>query len=62
MDELPNPKLEAAKAIYAKFARISDPDLIDRRWKRLPELQQERWLAEATTAIDTFLHFNEIIQ
>lgn len=60
MDDLPNPRLEAAKAIYARFARISDPETIERRWNRLPPLQQERWLDEANAAVDTFLRYNEV--
>lgn len=62
MDDLPNPRLEAAKAIYAKFVRISEPDEINRRWNCMSEKSRERWLAEASTCIDTFLYFNEMIQ
>ena len=61
MDE-PNPRLEAAKAIYARFVRISDPGEITRRWNRMSDTSRQCWLDEANAAIDTFLQFNEMIQ
>lgn len=58
MDD-PDPIWEAGKALYGKFARISDPDVLDRRWARLMPAVRDSFIAEAKVAISTFLYITE---
>jgi hypothetical protein len=45
---------ECAKAIWSKFARISDPSFGDRRWARMNPVARQSFIDEAAACIATY--------
>jgi hypothetical protein len=45
---------ECAKAIWSKFARISDPSYGDRRWARMNPIARQSFIDEAKACIATY--------
>lgn len=43
-----------AIAIYGAFAKISDPDMVLRRWKRLKDALKDQFRAESEAAYRAF--------
>lgn len=53
----PEVRERGAIAIYGAFARIPDPDMVLRRWKRLKDALKDQYRAEAEAAYRAFQSF-----
>lgn len=54
-----DPITQAGKQIFGRFARISDPHLLDLRWSRLMQKVRDDFVDEARIAIETYLQLTE---
>lgn len=45
---------EAGKALWAKWAMVSDPGQIDRRWSMMRKNMKQAWIEEAKAAIEAY--------
>lgn len=46
--------IECARQMFADFARISDPQILERRWNRAAELTRQEFIRNAEIAVETW--------